>query len=221
MRLLLTLLLPLLPQAEAPRWTAPVSPVVVRRGFDPPDQPWLAGHRGVDLAAPVGTPVRTAGSGVVRFAGVLAGRGVVSVAHANGLRTTYEPLEVGVAKGDAVRRGAVLGTLAPGHPGLHWGLRRDDVYLDPLLLLGSPEPARLLPLWHGADRVQPAAEAARRTETRAPAPSRAAKPASGAGLAFAGAAGSGLAVLAGGRLLTPGRRERRRAAGQGVRSRGP
>jgi murein DD-endopeptidase MepM/ murein hydrolase activator NlpD len=129
----------------------PVEPPHVARGFDPPPQPWLAGHRGVDLAATPAAPVRAAGAGVVAFAGVIAGRGVVSVAHPGGLRTTYEPVLSALHVGDPVARGQVLGTLAVGHPGcpvaacLHWGLRRGDEYLDPLALLGLGR-VRLLPL---------------------------------------------------------------------------
>jgi murein DD-endopeptidase MepM/ murein hydrolase activator NlpD len=123
---------------------------VVRR-FDPPPRPWLPGHRGVDLAAPPAATVRAAGAGIVVYAGVLAGRGVVSVAHPDGLRTTYEPVTATVAVGDTVPAGGQLGTLEPGHPGcpeaacLHWGLRRGDLYLDPLALLGLGR-VRLLPL---------------------------------------------------------------------------
>ncbi|WP_127497239.1 murein hydrolase activator EnvC family protein [Actinoplanes solisilvae] len=129
----------------------PVTPPSVVRPFDPPPQPWLAGHRGVDLAAPPSSVVRAAGPGVVVFVGRVAGRGVVSVAHAGGLRTTYEPVTASVSRGSVVARGDPLGLLEPGHPGcaasacLHWGLRRGSTYLDPLTLLGLGR-ARLLPL---------------------------------------------------------------------------
>ena len=95
--------------------------------------------------------MRAAGAGVVVFAGMVAGRGVVSVAHPGGLRTTYEPVWATVVVGDQVRLGAELGTLSTGHSGcptaacLHWGLRRGDRYLDPLALLGLGR-VRLLPL---------------------------------------------------------------------------
>ena len=86
------------------------------------------------------------------FAGVLAGRGVVSVQHTDGLRTTYEPVSPAVAAGTAVRTGDVIGRLNPGHPGcpveacLHWGvLRARSDYLDPLVLL-RPARVRLLPV---------------------------------------------------------------------------
>ncbi len=123
----------------------------VARPFDPPSQPWLPGHRGVDLAATAKATVRAAGSGVVRFAGPLAGRPVISIDHANGLRTTYEPVEPMVKAGDRVSAGDPIGRLVAGHGGgtasacLHWGLRRGDVYLDPLILLGLGQ-VRLLPL---------------------------------------------------------------------------
>ena len=129
----------------------PVSPGRVVRRFDPPPRPWLAGHRGVDLSAAPSSVVRAAWAGVVVFAGMVAGRGVVSVAHPGGLRTTYEPVWATVVVGDQVRLGAELGTLSTGHSGcptaacLHWGLRRGDRYLDPLALLGLGR-VRLLPL---------------------------------------------------------------------------
>jgi murein DD-endopeptidase MepM/ murein hydrolase activator NlpD len=121
----------------------------VARRFLPPPDPYGRGHRGVDLVAPPGAPVLAAGPGVVAQAGTLAGRGVVSVVHPGGLRTTYEPVTTAVAVGTPVARGTVLGTLDAGHPGcpaaacLHWGLRwrtgpdmRREQYLDPLLLVG-------------------------------------------------------------------------------------
>jgi murein DD-endopeptidase MepM/ murein hydrolase activator NlpD len=126
------------------------APHVVRR-FDPPPRPWLAGHRGVDLAAPPGSVVRAAGAGTVAYAGVIAGRGVVSITHPGGLRTTYEPVTTSLHAGNPVAVGAELGALDGGHPGcpatacLHWGLRRGEQYLDPLALLGLGR-VRLLPL---------------------------------------------------------------------------
>ncbi len=142
--------------ADGPsRWAWPIdgSPHVAR-GFEPPPRPWLAGHRGVDLTASLGTVVRAAGAGVVSFAGRVAGRGVVVVAH-GGLRTTYEPVRPTVRRGEPVGLGAALGSLevVGGHCAprvcLHWGLRRGETYLDPLALLGQA-PVRLLPLWSGA-----------------------------------------------------------------------
>jgi murein DD-endopeptidase MepM/ murein hydrolase activator NlpD len=139
------------PPATVALWTAPLgAPLIVTRPFEAPASPYGPGHRGVDLAGAPGAVVRAAGAGVVVFAGMVAGRPLVSVAHAGGLRTTYEPVEPSVAAGQAVARGSPIGTLLPGHPGcptaacLHWGLRRGETYLDPLLLLAPPR-IRLLP----------------------------------------------------------------------------
>ncbi|MGN6128761.1 MAG: M23 family metallopeptidase [Nocardioidaceae bacterium] len=123
----------------------------VDRGFDPPADPWGAGHRGVDLRGHVGQPVRAAESGVVRFVGRIAGRGIVVVDH-GGTRTTYEPVQASVAVGDRVAAGAVIGSLelfgSHCFPAacLHWGLIEGaSTYLDPLTLVGAG-PVRLLPL---------------------------------------------------------------------------
>ncbi len=82
------------------------------RLFDPPAVRWGSGHRGVDLAAAPGSEVRSPGAGVVAFAGPVAGRGVVTVLHDDGLRSSLEPVDADVAPGDRVGPGTVLGTLA-------------------------------------------------------------------------------------------------------------
>ena len=123
----------------------------VLRGFDPPPLPWLPGHRGVDLAAELSAPVRAAGPGTVAFAGMVAGRPVVSIQHPDGLRTTYEPVTPTVQAGDAVETGDLIGRLddAGSHcesACLHWGVRTGtDDYLDPLVLLGAEVVIRLYP----------------------------------------------------------------------------
>jgi murein DD-endopeptidase MepM/ murein hydrolase activator NlpD len=130
-------------------WPLPGFPTVLRP-FDPPAQPYGPGHRGVDLGGWAGEPVLAAGAGVVVFAGMVAGKPVVSVDHPNGLRTTYEPVVATVSPGQHVARGQPIGTLQAGHDGcpaaacLHWGVRRGEEYLDPLWLL-SPGRVRLLP----------------------------------------------------------------------------
>lgn len=138
--------------AAVVEYSAPVpAPVRVVRPFQPPSGPYAAGHRGVDLATRPGQPVRAAGAGVVRFAGDVAGRGVVVIAHADGISTEYEPLTPTVRAGQPVARGEPIGSVAGSHgacgPGrcLHWGARRDAAYLDPLSLLRRLGPVRLLP----------------------------------------------------------------------------
>ena len=139
-------------------WPLEPQPEVVR-GFDPPDSPYGAGHRGVDLLGTVGQPVGSALPGTVTFAGMLAGRGVVVVDH-GATRTTYEPVAATVAVGSVVAAGAQLGTLqlAGSHcfprACLHWGWIAGETYLDPLRLVGAGA-VRLLPVWGPAARAPP------------------------------------------------------------------
>lgn len=126
-------------------------PVAVVRDFDPPAVVWGSGHRGVDLALAAGSSVLAAGDGTVAFAGTVAGRPVVSIDHADGIRTTYEPVEPTVSAGERVTAGQVIGVLLPGHradglEALHWGARTGrKSYVNPLRLLERPV-IRLKPL---------------------------------------------------------------------------
>src|SRR5690242_20485820 len=143
-------------RADGGRLEWPLHPrPAVLRAFDAPSPNWNRGHRGVDLAGVPGQPVYAAGAGTVVFAGELAGRTLVSIAHPGGLRTTYEPVRPTVRAGQLVDAGDPLGTLEAGHAGcsaaacLHWGAMwgaasRAD-YVDPLGLLAST-PIRLKPL---------------------------------------------------------------------------
>lgn len=118
--------------------------------FDTPDSPYAAGHRGVDLPALVGAPVRAVADGVVAFAGTVAGVDVVTVDH-GAERSTYQPVSAAVAPGDQVRASDVIGHIAVGPfhcatPCLHLGriADHDERYLDPLDRLASRSHIRLV-----------------------------------------------------------------------------
>lgn len=140
------------PGAIAPRaegtWTWPVTGPVIR-DFDPPEGPYGSGHRGIDIAAGLGTPVRAASAGVVSFAGKVGGELFVTIDHGGGLRSTYSWLSaIAVRTGEVVPRGATIGASGRGHPEataphLHFGVRRDGTYVDPLAFLG-PAPVSAL-----------------------------------------------------------------------------
>ncbi|MFN3511796.1 MAG: M23 family metallopeptidase [Phenylobacterium sp.] len=109
--------------------------------------PWEAHgrlHEGVDIAAPGGTPVRAAASGVVTRAGVSFGYGrFVEVRHAADLVTLYAHLgkvERHLKPGVAVEGGSVLGrvgsTGTSTGPHLHFEVRRDGRPLDPAAFMG-------------------------------------------------------------------------------------
>lgn len=153
----LTVVLTTVPTAAAPESPPGVNhlrpvPGAVLVPADIPEQNWLPGHRGVDLDAAAGAPVRASAAGRVRFAGVVAGTPTVSVDHGNGLRTTYEPVLAQVSAGEQLGRGEVLGVLADHDslpetarrdPGLHWGAvlgppaEDAERYIDPMTLLGT------------------------------------------------------------------------------------
>src|SRR5215207_1641147 len=107
-------------------WPLQPGPVVMRV-FDAPSPNWNRGHRGVDLAGAPGQPVYAAAAGTVVFAGELAGRPLVSIAHPGGLRTSYEPVRPSMRAGQFVDAGTAIGELEAGHDGcaaaacLHWG----------------------------------------------------------------------------------------------------
>jgi murein DD-endopeptidase MepM/ murein hydrolase activator NlpD len=102
-------------------------------------------HMGVDYAAPVGTPVWAAASGVVESAGPAGGAGnMVVLRHDNGLATYYMHLSKfakGLHPGQRVTAKQVIAFvgatgLATG-PHLHFGVKRNGEYVDPLKL--APE----------------------------------------------------------------------------------
>ena len=139
-------------------WPLAGTPQLVRP-YELPSHEYGPGHRGADLAGDLGQPVLAAGDGVVTFAGWLIDRNVVSVEHAGGLRTSYEPVAATVAVGQPVTAGHVLGTLEGGHPGcqnvtprpcLHWGARHNHRYVDPVRLASGT--VRLLPWGRDATR---------------------------------------------------------------------
>jgi murein DD-endopeptidase MepM/ murein hydrolase activator NlpD len=95
-------------------------------------------HRGTDFAAVLGSPVRAANRGIVRLAEEipLSGNAVI-VDHGLGVFTTYMHLSsIAVRAGQQVRRGDVVGRVGSSGvatgPHLHWGLRVNGAYVDPL-----------------------------------------------------------------------------------------
>ncbi|MEX5295230.1 M23 family metallopeptidase [Kocuria sp. CPCC 205268] len=147
------------PGAAAQRWSWPLAPrpAVVAEWVAPAHR-WGRGHRGVDLAAEPGAAVRAPAPGTVSFVGFVVDRPVLTIDHGRGLRSSVEPVESDLVAGDRVRRGQVVGVLrGGGHcaPGscLHWGVRRDGAYVNPLGFVGALGPSVLLPV-PGRERAQ-------------------------------------------------------------------
>ena len=139
------------PRAKA-GWGWPLEPrPAVVRVFAPGAQPWLSGHRGVDLAARTGDPVRSPAAGTVSFLGWVVDRNVLTILHPDGVRSSFEPVDSAMTVGAAVTAGQVIGTVAAGPhctpvECLHWGVRVGDDYVNPLQFVLDLRPSVLLPL---------------------------------------------------------------------------
>ena len=99
----------------------------------------IRAHKGVDYAAPIGTPVRAAGDGRIAYAGPKGGYGnVVEIDHSRGILTVYGHLSrfaKGTRVGQHVTQGTVIAYvgmtgLATG-PHLHYEYRVNGVFKNP------------------------------------------------------------------------------------------
>ena len=140
------------PATARAAWVGPVSGVVstpYRNGTDP----YGSGqHRGIDIAAPIGTPVVAAAAGDVRFAGTAGSSGLtISIRTGDGYDTSYLHLSslavhagAHVAAGDRIGAVGITGTRSATAPHLHFGVRdagTSHAYHDPLTLLPPPAAA--------------------------------------------------------------------------------
>jgi murein DD-endopeptidase MepM/ murein hydrolase activator NlpD len=137
--------------AVADPWTWPVDGPIVR-AYDPPDDPFGAGHRGIDIAAATSTAVLAPADGTVTFAGPVGGRLFVSIDHGGGVVSTSSYLSsLDVRRNDRVTWGQPLGLSGSGHAGatvphVHFSVRVDGVYDDPLAYLAAPDLGAVLRL---------------------------------------------------------------------------
>ena len=129
-------------------WSYPLVTHDVLRDFWSPNGDYSAGHRGIDFAATESEPVSAVADGVVRFAGSVAGRGVLSITLANGYVAELEPVCPLVAAGESVTAGQQIATVCTSgethcaETCLHLSARRFSAdyprgfaYLTPLLFL--------------------------------------------------------------------------------------
>lgn len=127
------------------RYEAPTSGPVVDP-FRPPAHIGAPGNRGLEYGNPLWAGVYAAADGVVWFSGMVAGNGVVSIFHADGVKTTYSGMtDVWALEGATIRQGESIGQAGRN---IHFGAVLGDHYLDPQILIdesqGSARP-RLVP----------------------------------------------------------------------------
>jgi len=120
-----------------PLWAPPLEvPFAVAGPYLAPPNPYGSGHRGIDLAARPGDAVLAPEAGTVSFVGRVVDRAVISVRVDDVAMYSMEPVRSGLAKGDRVRRGERIGTVAEGgHCAaecLHLGVRVSGDYISPM-----------------------------------------------------------------------------------------
>jgi murein DD-endopeptidase MepM/ murein hydrolase activator NlpD len=137
------------------RWEWPVAPQRIVGPYAAPPSPYAAGHRGIDLAAVMGTTVLAPSDATVHFAGVVVDRPVLTLDHGSGILSSYEPvIAEGLKPGDPVVRGSPIGVVGVGghcsDACLHVGVRIDGGYVSPLLFFDWVPHSVLLPLSSGS-----------------------------------------------------------------------
>ena len=128
------------PDSATPlRWPLDMSGFVTRGQVRPGDP--AESHPGIDIAVPVGTPVRAAGGGVVSQAGTDPAYGLfVLLRHTDGYETMYgHASRLVVREGDSVEAGRVIALSGSSGrstaPHLHFEIRRVGKSLDPLTVV--------------------------------------------------------------------------------------
>ena len=99
-------------------------------------------HKGIDFAAPKGTPIYAGGNGVVEVAGVNGGYGkYIRIRHNNEYKTAYAHLnsfKKGIRKGVRVNQGEIIGyvgsTGKSTGPHLHYEIIYQNKQINPLTL---------------------------------------------------------------------------------------
>ena len=130
----------------------PMASFQITQGFgptnfylEPPLGPYKHFHTGLDLSAPLGTPVMAAADGVVVAVGddTFGYGNYVVIAHGGGIETLYgHLLRTSVAAGERIGRGQVIGlegsTGYSTGPHVHFELRVNNLVTDPLPYLPVP-----------------------------------------------------------------------------------
>lgn len=126
---------------ECEGWIKPIKSGKLIKEFDPPDEKWLAGHRGVDYLSEENETIYAPANGTISFSGVVANKPVVTIDHGV-LKSTFEPAISDKKVGQEVKKGEEFANVSFGSDKsnshcsiekcLHWGVKNGDNYVNPL-----------------------------------------------------------------------------------------
>jgi murein DD-endopeptidase MepM/ murein hydrolase activator NlpD len=148
------------PSSTFESWQLPFeAPHTLIRQYLQPTSDYSAGHRGVDFEVLQGEQILAPAAGIVSFAKTIVNREVISITHAGGFVSEFEPVCSDLAVGEAVAKGSLIGRVCEpesdyvrhcqAKPCVHFSLRLNGKYLSPLALIGGLNPSRLLPYARG------------------------------------------------------------------------
>ena len=128
-----------LPEFTIVQYQRPVQARVVDP-FRPPAHVGAPGNRGLEYGNRLWVGVYAAADGVVFFSGMVAGNGVVTIVHADGVKTTYSGMtDTWAVRGANVVQGEPIGQAGRN---IHFGAILGDHYLDPQILIDESVPDR-------------------------------------------------------------------------------
>lgn len=111
-----------------------------------------AGHRGIDIALAKNFEVKSPFDGSVHFVGKVVDRKVITLISESGLKASFEPVCSSLTQGEAVSKGEPVATRCEGEASyeahctscVHFSVRNEHGYLNPLLFYGALKTPRLL-----------------------------------------------------------------------------
>lgn len=135
-------------------WATPIPDFNSRHSWDYqlPANEYGAGHRGIDLEMKPGEEIRAPFDGVVSFVGKVVDRKLITLHSLTGYKASFEPVCSSWSEGDFVREQEVLGWACPAEPDyeqhcancIHFSVRSEKGYLNPLLFVGELWPSVLI-----------------------------------------------------------------------------
>lgn len=125
------------------------------------ENPYSAGHRGVDYLVKLGQGVFAPESAVVHFVGEVVDRPLITLSHQGNLLSSFEPVCSTLQSGQKVQQGDLIGEVCeatteykqhcPNSQCLHFSIRKDGEYLSPMWFTGELSASRLLPWFEPKD----------------------------------------------------------------------